>query len=327
MLGRTELTVLLRSVSPMPRQPRPDPGHLKPHIDSFALALRAAGKSARTVQMYVDGTAWFAGWSIQHLDAEADEWVTLGRAELRQFFAWLYEQGYSKGYVNNIARCVQQFYNWLAEEEEVADPFDRLKPPPPPKPGEKVVPVITPEQLAALVKDAESGRDFESRRDAAILRFFACTGVRLAELATLRDDQVDVANRSAVVLGKGSRQRQVKFDFKCAQAIDRYRRVRARHKSAARPQLWLPVRLDGALTPKGVYQIIERRGARLDIKLHPHMFRHTFSHNWLDAGGAEGDLMELNGWTSPQMLRHYGASARSARAQRAYDRVDVMRGI
>jgi hypothetical protein len=45
------------------------------------------------------------------------------------------------------------------------------------------------------------------------------------------------------------------------------------------------------------------------------------SHDWLDQGGAEGDLMELNGWTSPQMLRRYGASARSARARRSYDRV------
>ena len=41
----------------------------------------------------------------------------------------------------------------------------------------------------------------------------------------------------------------------------------------------------------------------------------------LDHGGAEGDLMELNGWTSPQMLRRYGASARSARARRSYDRI------
>jgi hypothetical protein len=31
--------------------------------------------------------------------------------------------------------------------------------------------------------------------------------------------------------------------------------------------------------------------------------------------------MELNGWTSPQMLRRYGASARAARARRSYDRV------
>jgi hypothetical protein len=41
----------------------------------------------------------------------------------------------------------------------------------------------------------------------------------------------------------------------------------------------------------------------------------------LDRGGAEGDLMELNGWSSPQMLRRYGASARSARVRRTYDRI------
>jgi len=39
------------------------------------------------------------------------------------------------------------------------------------------------------------------------------------------------------------------------------------------------------------------------------------------AAVAEGDLMELNGWASPQMLRRYGASARSARARRTYDRI------
>jgi len=35
--------------------------------------------------------------------------------------------------------------------------------------------------------------------------------------------------------------------------------------------------------------------------------------------------MELNGWASPQMLHHYGASARSARARRTYDRIMVGR--
>jgi integrase/recombinase XerD len=42
----------------------------------------------------------------------------------------------------------------------------------------------------------------------------------------------------------------------------------------------------------------------------------------LDNGGAEGDLIELNGWSSPQTLARYGRSARSARARRHYD--DVM---
>ena len=67
--------------------------------------------------------------------------------------------------------------------------------------------------------------------------------------------------------------------------------------------------------------MIVRRGRQSGVKVFPHRFRHHFSHTWLDRGGAEGDLMELNGWTSPQMLRRYGASARSARARRTYDRI------
>ena len=75
------------------------------------------------------------------------------------------------------------------------------------------------------------------------------------------------------------------------------------------------------MTASGIYQVIARRGRQCGISVFPHRFRHHFSHTWLDRGGAEGDLMELNGWTSPQMLRRYGASARSARARRSYDRI------
>jgi integrase/recombinase XerD len=53
----------------------------------------------------------------------------------------------------------------------------------------------------------------------------------------------------------------------------------------------------------------------------PDRFWHHFSHTWLDRGGAGGDLMELNGWSFPQMLRRYGARARSARAGRTHYRV------
>jgi hypothetical protein len=60
------------------------------------------------------------------------------------------------------------------------------------------------------------------------------------------------------------------------------------------------------MTASGIYQVIARRGRECGIEVFPHRFRHHFSHTWLDRGGAEGDLMELNGWTSPQMLRRYG---------------------
>lgn len=289
------------------------------------VALEAAAKSDRTRQMYRDAACWFAGWLLeQGFDGD---WDQVTRDELRAFFVWMGQQDYSKGYRNNIARCLQAFFKWYAEEDGVPNPFTTFKAPAAPKPGEKLIPVIEPEHLAALIKDAERDRDLESRRDAAILRLFACTGVRLAELAGLRVADVDIPGRTATVTGKGSRQRRVRFDNKCALALDRYVRVRGKHPLARLDELWLGARRESALTRSGVYQVIARRGEALGLKLHPHMFRHTFTHRWLDAGGAEGDLMELNGWDSPQMLRHYGAVARSARARRAYDRINVMGGI
>jgi hypothetical protein len=58
--------------------------------------------------------------------------------------------------------------------------------------------------------------------------------------------------------------------------------------------------------------MIARRGGRPEMGAWTHRFRHLFPHTWLDRGGSEGDLMELDGWSSPQMLCRYGASARSA---------------
>jgi integrase/recombinase XerD len=75
------------------------------------------------------------------------------------------------------------------------------------------------------------------------------------------------------------------------------------------------------MTASGICQIIARRGSQCGVDVCPHRFRHHFSHIWPGRGGAEGDLMELNGWSSPQMLRLYGASARGARAHRTYDRI------
>ena len=311
----------------MPRQTRPAvPAAWKPWIDSFALSLRAAGRSSRTVETYCDAVGWLAGTL-----REVGDPGQVGVDQLRHFFVQLQGLGYAPGYVNNVGRSLQAFFKWYSVEEGVTSPFgDRLKPPPPPRSDQNPPPVIAVEQLAALLKDADKGRDFESLRDAALLRLFAATGCRLSELALLPIDAIDLYKREATVVGKGSRVRTVRFDYKTAVALDRYLRARGRHNAVVRhvcKALWIGVRRTSGMTPSGVRQVIERRGERLGLDIHPHLFRHGFASHWLDAGGAEGDLMELMGWDSPQMLRHYGRSARSARARRAYDRIDVMGGI
>ena len=154
------------------------------------------------------------------------------------------------------------------------------------------------------------------------------TGIRAGELAGIRYDphdprrsDLDLWRREITVRGKSGRPRVVRIGHEAARALDRYLRIRSRHAQAHRPQLWLGVNNRGPMTANGIYQMIARRGRQAGVDAWTHRFRHHFSHTWLDRGGAEGDLMELNGWSSPQMLRRYGASARSARARRTYDRI------
>ena len=134
-------------------------------------------------------------------------------------------------------------------------------------------------------------------------------------------NDLDLHAREIRIAGKGGTARTVKIGHQAARSLDRYLQARARHAQAHRPQLWLAVHDRGPLTATGIYQLIARRGRQCGVTVYPHRFRHHFSHTWLDRGGAERDLMELNGWTSPQMLARYGASARAARARRTYDRI------
>ena len=294
----------------------------QPEITSFGLYLAAEGKSPRTIRTYTEAAAWFAAAWLTGRSAYTG-WEQAGKQDVQQWMVHLLAR-YSPAYASNQYRGLQQFFKWLAAEDEIPDPMEGLRPP---KVPAKLVPVFTAAELAALER-ACAGRGFAQRRDAAIIAVFCATGIRLSELAGLRYSpdrpqagDVDLMAREITVTGKGGKARVVKIGRDAARSLDRYIRVRSRHAQAWRSDLWLGVNWRGPLTASGIYQVIARRGMQAGVAVYPHRFRHHFSHTWLVRGGPEGDLMELNGWSSPQMLRVYGASARSARARRSYDRV------
>ena len=297
-----------------------DAGPLVADIASFRLHLAAEGKSARTIQGYTGAVRWFAAaWLLPQ--AGRTSWDQVDAPDVQRWMVHLLSR-YSSAYASIQFRALRQFFKWLAAEENLPDPMDRLRAPTVAAPE---VPVFTSVELTDLERACRGGT-FAQRRDAAIIAVFTATGIRLSEMAGIRHDpddparnDLDLDRREIRITGKGGTARTVKIGHQAARALDRY--LRARHPQAWRARLWLGVNGRGPLTATGIYQLIARRGRQAGVPAYPHRFRHHFSHTWRDRGGAEADLMELNGWTSPQMLTRYGASARAARARRTYDRI------
>jgi integrase/recombinase XerD len=223
-------------------------------ISSFALRLAAEGKAAKTIRTYTEAVQWFAA---ARLTGQVS-WEQVASREIQQWMAWLLGR-YSAAYASNQYRALQQFFKWLAAEDELPDPMAGLAPP---RVTGKLVPV------------------FAQRRDTAIIAVLTATGIRLSELAGLRCGDVDLGQRELTVRGKGGKDRIVRIGHQTAIRLDRYLRARSRHAHARRPQLWLGVNNREPLTAAGIYQMIARRGRQAGVAAFPHRFRHHFSHTW-----------------------------------------------
>lgn len=209
------------------------------------------------------------------------------------------------------------FFKWLAEEEGVDSPMVRIRPP---KVDEKPPPVMTRDQLSAIVATT-TGKSFDDRRDRAILLILIDTGIRASELTGLTSADVSLEPAAIYVRGKGDKYRSAPLGHEAVLALDRYERARSRHPHAHRTDaLFLGAR--GPLTRSGLGQLVGRRGKQAGMDgVFPHLFRHSFVHHWLATGGQEGDVARILGWSrksSAQLLERYGASAATERAHAAH---------
>jgi integrase/recombinase XerD len=284
------------------------PPDLAALVESWLLALRAERKSEQTQKSYTEGVRQYLAWCARN-----NRPAVIDRAQVNHFVADLLDAGAEASTARARQLSMRRFSSWLVEEGEIPppDPLLGLKPP---KLDQKIIEPLTTDELRSLIA-ACAGPDLRDRRDEALVRIMLETGGRAGEVAAMLLPDVDLKAGTAVIRrGKGGKGRVVPFGPQTVRALDRYLRLRRQHILADCPDLWLGDR-GKRFSYDALHKTLAMRAARAGVTgFHPHRLRHTAAHRWLAAGGSEGGLMAVAGWTRPDMLIRYTKAQASARA-------------
>ncbi len=244
-------------------------------------------RSPLTVDAYVRDLRDFAAWLGNGRLAKAT------MSDIRQYV--MYQAGERKVDARTIRRrlsCIKTFYGYLKWAGQRSDnPAAEV---PGPRMADKKPEHLHVSEVERLLHTSIAGRsDFQRLRDRAIMELLYATGIRRAEVASIRIHDVDLRNRVIEVTGKGNKKRTVLMNKAAAQALEEYLGIRPRTQD----QALFVGRHGKELTPKHVWRIFRDLYEVSGLQKHatPHTMRHSFATHMIENDANLETVRELLG--------------------------------
>lgn len=265
------------------------------------------GLSRLTVASYrTDLGQWERFMRADHPEGEFEP-ARYTQADLRLWLAALSRDGLKSRSIRRKAQALKSFYHFMVKEQGLrANPAVGLVSPRLPR----QLPVfVRPEETAAVLGEDYDMTSFEAVRDHLILLMLYSTGMRSTELIELLDANVNVAAGELKVHGKRNKDRLIPFGDELKEMIDQYRDIRDRQVGSGTAAFF--VRSDGRpLYRRALYTIVHNaleQGGAHAARLSPHVLRHSFATDMLNAGAdlnAVSSLMGHASLASTQVYTH-----------------------
>ena len=230
---------------------------------------------------------------VAFCDGEKVEvWKRVDNFHVRTFAAREHRDGLGPRSVQRRLSALRGFFNYLIREGVIdSNPAADIRAP---KAAKRLPKTLDVDQVASLL--ARKPKDALDRRDVAMLELLYSSGLRLAELAGLDVTDLDLADRTVRVLGKGSKTRVLPVGGKAVDALRAWlgeRKTLVKDGAAA-----LFVGQNGRRL--GTRAIQKRIGAwavraNLNVPVHPHLLRHSFATHLLESSRDLRGVQELLG--------------------------------
>jgi integrase/recombinase XerC len=225
------------------------------------------------------------------------QWTDVREADVRRYIASRHRSGMSGRTLSRELSALRSLFEYLLREGVAKqNPARGVRAP---KSGRKLPNTFDADQLSALIDaDAEQGADDGplALRDTAMVELFYSSGLRLAELIAVDVRDIDPADATLTVTGKGAKTRRVPVGNAALSAIRGWLRVRGALAKDGEPALFVSAR-GNRIHPRTVQQRLKRwaelRGAARN--LHPHLLRHSFASHLLESSGDLRAVQELLG--------------------------------
>ncbi len=219
-------------------------------------------------------------------------WETLDAQHLRLFAARSHAGGLAPRSVQRRLSAVRTFLRFLRRERVIAgDPATEVRAP---QARRRLPETLDVDQMGRLLEIP--GDDPLAVRDRAIMELFYSSGLRLAELVSLDLPALDLADRTVRVLGKGNKARILPVGRKAVSALQDW--LAARRELAPPEETALFLGRNGRRVGQRAVQARVARWARLQglpMRVHPHLFRHSFASHLLESSQDLRGVQELLG--------------------------------
>ncbi len=233
---------------------------------------------------------------LKETDQESDI-DTADTDSIRNWIMKLMDEEYSETSVNRKLSSLKTYYHFLIRKGVIEiNPTAKVNGPKKKKP----LPSFVKEADMEKVLDADSfGNTFEEIRDRLILCFFYETGIRLSELISLKDKDIDIERMTIKVTGKRNKQRMIPFGESLKKEIEGY--LRARNEATANKSDAFFTKKNGEELYRAlVYKTVKQNLSKVVTlkKKSPHVLRHSFATSMLNNGADLESVKELLGHES-----------------------------